>query len=135
MLVCDALRLPYRDESFDAALSVAVLHHLATRDRRVRVLRELARVLRVGGRVLITVWAKEQRHRKVKKKSKKNLHYVGRSVQTVATDPLSTRVERNKAKTSPGRPSKTTRLEKKVSQCHRQQGKVDRRGAGSGAAL
>jgi len=59
------LNLPYRDESFDAALSVAVIHHLATRDRRVRALRELARILRVGGRILITVWAKEQRHRKV----------------------------------------------------------------------
>ena len=65
VLICDALNLPYRDESFDAALSVAVIHHLATRDRRVRVLRELARILRVGGRILITVWAKEQRHRKV----------------------------------------------------------------------
>ena len=39
--------------------------HLATRDRRVRALKELARILRVGGRILITVWAKEQRHRKV----------------------------------------------------------------------
>lgn len=65
MLICDTLNLPYRDESFDAALSIAVIHHLATRDRRVRALRELARILRVGGRILITVWAKEQRHRKV----------------------------------------------------------------------
>ena len=31
----------------------------------MRALRELARILRVGGRILITVWAKEQRHRKV----------------------------------------------------------------------
>lgn len=32
----------------------------------MRALKELARILRVGGRILITVWAKEQRHRKVK---------------------------------------------------------------------
>lgn len=63
-LVCDALALPYRDESLDAALSVAVIHHLASTERRVQALRELSRVLRVGGRVLITVWAMEQAHRK-----------------------------------------------------------------------
>jgi ubiquinone/menaquinone biosynthesis C-methylase UbiE len=44
---------------------VAVIHHVATVERRVRALRELARVLRVGGRVMISVWAMEQRHRKV----------------------------------------------------------------------
>ncbi|CAN8006054.1 unnamed protein product, partial [Ixodes hexagonus] len=64
VVVCDALSLPYRDESLDAALSVAVIHHLASTERRVHALRELSRVLRVGGRVLITVWALEQTHRK-----------------------------------------------------------------------
>ena len=46
-------------------LSVAVIHHIATAERRVKALRELSRVLRVGGRVIISVWAMEQRHRKV----------------------------------------------------------------------
>ena len=49
----------------DAALSIAVIHHIATAERRVMALRELSRVLRVGGRVIISVWAMEQRHRKV----------------------------------------------------------------------
>ena len=62
---CDNLALPFRDESLDAALSVAVIHHIATAERRIRAIRELARVLRVGGRVMISVWAMEQRHRKV----------------------------------------------------------------------
>ena len=65
VVVCDALSLPFRDESVDAAVSVAVIHHLATTERRVRALRELARVLRIGGRLIVTVWAMEQRTRKV----------------------------------------------------------------------
>ena len=65
ILHCDNLSLPFRDESVDAALSIAVIHHIATAERRVRALRELSRVLRVGGRVIISVWAMEQRHRKV----------------------------------------------------------------------
>lgn len=65
ILYCDNLCLPFRDESLDAVLSVAVIHHVATVERRVRALREIARALRVGGRVIISVWAMEQRHRKV----------------------------------------------------------------------
>lgn len=66
VMVCDNLALPFRDESFDAVLSIAVVHHFATTERRVGALRELARVLRIGGRLVITVWAMEQRHRKVR---------------------------------------------------------------------
>ena len=63
-MYCDNLNLPMKDESLDAALSIAVIHHIATVERRVRALRELARVLRVGGKVMISVWAMEQKHRK-----------------------------------------------------------------------
>ncbi|XP_055540768.1 uncharacterized protein LOC129727213 isoform X3 [Wyeomyia smithii] len=62
--ICDNLELPFRDESFDAVLSLAVVHHFATTERRVGAIRELARILRIGGRVIITVWALEQRHRR-----------------------------------------------------------------------
>ncbi|KAF7997126.1 hypothetical protein HCN44_005403 [Aphidius gifuensis] len=64
VLVCDNLSLPFRDESFDAVLSIAVVHHFATTERRVNALKELARVLRIGGKLVISVWAMEQRHRK-----------------------------------------------------------------------
>ncbi|CAD6991901.1 unnamed protein product [Ceratitis capitata] len=64
VLLCDSLELPFRDDSFDAVLSLAVVHHFATTERRVNALQELARVLRIGGRVIITVWALEQRHRR-----------------------------------------------------------------------
>nr|XP_022920149.1 uncharacterized protein LOC111428728 [Onthophagus taurus] len=64
VLVLDNLALPFRDESLDAVLSVAVVHHFATTERRVCALRELARVLKIGGRLIISVWAMEQSHRK-----------------------------------------------------------------------
>ncbi|XP_040567318.1 uncharacterized protein fid [Lepeophtheirus salmonis] len=64
ILHCDNLYLPFRDESLDAVLSIAVIHHVATAERRVRAIKELSRVLRVGGRLMISVWAMEQRHRK-----------------------------------------------------------------------
>lgn len=62
--ICDNLELPFRDESFDAVLSLAVVHHFATTERRVSAIRELARILRIGGRVVITVWALEQKSRR-----------------------------------------------------------------------
>ena len=37
VLAGDATALPYRSASFDAAISIAVLHHLSTRARRLQV--------------------------------------------------------------------------------------------------
>ncbi|KAG9264623.1 putative tRNA methyltransferase 9-like protein [Astyanax mexicanus] len=65
--LCDGLRLPYRNACFDAVLSIAVIHHMSTRERRIRALREMARTLRVGGRIMIYVWAMEQKRRKFEK--------------------------------------------------------------------
>lgn len=59
-MVCDTMRLPYRSDAFDAAISIAVIHHLSTEEHRLRALRELLRIVRVGGQVLVYVWALEQ---------------------------------------------------------------------------
>jgi hypothetical protein len=47
--VCDNLILPFRDATFDAALSIAVLHHISTPERRMRALSELARYVPKAG--------------------------------------------------------------------------------------
>jgi SAM-dependent methyltransferase len=47
----DVGRLPFRSDTFDAALSVEVLRYL---DEPLPMLREVARVLRPGGRCLVT---------------------------------------------------------------------------------
>ena len=49
----DALTLPFGDETFDAVASISVLHYWV---EPVRVLREIRRVLRVGGRLVLTDW-------------------------------------------------------------------------------
>lgn len=58
--LADCLRLPYKSDMLDAVLCIAVIHHLSTGERRKQAVSEITRVLRVGGRALIYVWAKEQ---------------------------------------------------------------------------
>jgi ubiquinone/menaquinone biosynthesis C-methylase UbiE len=54
----DARSLPYADETFDFAISVAVYHHIETPEGRLQALKELRRVLKPGGEAFITVWNK-----------------------------------------------------------------------------
>lgn len=63
VVVADAVNLPYRTGFGDAAISIAVLHHLSTENRRKKAIQELVRVVKKGGLVLITVWAVEQEDR------------------------------------------------------------------------
>lgn len=67
VLTCNCLQLPFRDCLFDAAVCIAVIHHLATEERRLAAVSEMLRVLSIGGRGLIYVWAMEQQ--KGKKRS------------------------------------------------------------------
>ncbi len=63
-MICDCLWLPFRSETADYCVCIAVIHHLSTKERRIRALREIARILRPGGRALIYVWARNQRQTK-----------------------------------------------------------------------
>lgn len=66
-IVADNLNLPHPDSFFDFAISIAVVHHLSTPERRVQAIQEILRTLRPGsqenpgGRALIYVWALEQK--------------------------------------------------------------------------
>ncbi|NXK22244.1 ALKB8 protein, partial [Arenaria interpres] len=66
--VCDALSVPVRSGSCDACISIAVIHHFSTAERRLATIRELARLLRPGGTALIYVWAMEQEYKNKKSK-------------------------------------------------------------------
>ena len=52
--------LPYRDETFDWAVSVATYHHIKNSDLRKAALDELWRVLKPGSEAFITVWNRWQ---------------------------------------------------------------------------
>uniref|UniRef100_A0A3Q3WZG6 tRNA (carboxymethyluridine(34)-5-O)-methyltransferase n=1 Tax=Mola mola TaxID=94237 RepID=A0A3Q3WZG6_MOLML len=68
VFVSDALHLPLRTASFDACISIAVIHHFSTQERRLAAVKELVRVLKPGGRALIYVWAFEQEYNKQRSK-------------------------------------------------------------------
>jgi alkylated DNA repair protein alkB family protein 8 len=58
--VADCMSVPLRSKSCDAAICIAVMHHLSTRERRIRCVEELVRIVRVGGFINIQAWAMEQ---------------------------------------------------------------------------
>ena len=65
--VADSLKLPIKNESFDAAISIAVIHHFSNELLRIQALKEIFRILKKGGKVLIYVWAMEQKEKKFDK--------------------------------------------------------------------
>ena len=67
-LVADSLNLPHPLRFFDFAISIAVIHHLSTPQRRIQAVAAILELLRrpmgaeTGARALIYVWALEQKH-------------------------------------------------------------------------
>lgn len=48
-----------KNDSFDAVISIAVIHHLETQNERVTAIKEMIRVCKNGGVILFTVWKLE----------------------------------------------------------------------------
>jgi tRNA (uracil-5-)-methyltransferase TRM9 len=49
-----------RNNILDFAISIAVVHHFSTPDRRREAINEILRTVKEGGEVMIYVWALEQ---------------------------------------------------------------------------
>ena len=60
LTLADVRQLPYPDDSFDQAISVATYHHIKGEQERLKALNELKRVLKPGGEAFITVWNRWQ---------------------------------------------------------------------------
>ena len=60
-VICgDILNIPYKNDSFDYTICIAVIHHLSTVEKRKKAIEELERVTKKGGKILVLVWAFEQ---------------------------------------------------------------------------
>jgi arsenite methyltransferase len=80
----DARKLPFDDASFDVVVSSAALHNIYDATERETAVRQIARVLRVGGRVLIV----DVRHIRQYARTLRDAGFDGekdgaRSVQTI----------------------------------------------------
>lgn len=66
-IVADTLSLPHPRAAFEFAISIAVIHHLSSHDRRIDAIRAILETLKPpskdtdGGQALIFVWALEQK--------------------------------------------------------------------------
>ena len=54
--VADVFHLPFEDASFDVVAGIAFLHHIPSREFRLKVLKEIHRVLKIGGILFLTNW-------------------------------------------------------------------------------
>ncbi len=69
--VGDIIKLPYKKDFFDNAIAIAVLHCIPQLENRIKVLKELHRVLKPEGKLLIKVW--NRNNKKFKNKGKEKL--------------------------------------------------------------
>jgi tRNA (uracil-5-)-methyltransferase TRM9 len=60
-VVADTLALPHQTGRFDFTISIAVVHHLSTSERRREAINSILDCLKEGGKALIYVWALEQK--------------------------------------------------------------------------
>ncbi|CAF1506112.1 unnamed protein product [Adineta ricciae] len=74
---CMAISVP--ENTFDGVISIAVIHHMSTENRRLKALKEIVRIMKVNGQALVTVWAKEQEI------NEKKSTYIRKSVKSMAS--------------------------------------------------
>lgn len=63
-----ALKLPFKDNFFDRAIFIAILHCIDSEKKREKALKELYRVLKPKAEAMIFVWSKKQKRLKNKPK-------------------------------------------------------------------
>ncbi len=64
VILSDMTSLPFPDNYFDGIISIASFHHLSDVNRRNECLKEMHRVLKPNGKILLSVWSINQSHNK-----------------------------------------------------------------------
>jgi len=63
-VICGDIRmLPVRDNIATVVTCIATLHHIPSRENRIRAIYEMCRILRKSGRLVLTVWRVESKNR------------------------------------------------------------------------
>ena len=68
--------IPFNENIFDHIICIAVLHHLELEENRINAIQEMIRVLKPGGKLLLTCWAFERDEYSKKKNFKKGDNFV-----------------------------------------------------------
>lgn len=58
-IIGSILQLPLKTNSVDHSICIAVIHHLSTMERRQLAIKELLRITKPGGKILVLVWNDE----------------------------------------------------------------------------
>lgn len=64
VILSDMTTLPFEDNTFDYIISIASFHHLSNDERREQALKEMKRVIKKNGEILLSVWSIDQSHNK-----------------------------------------------------------------------
>ncbi|MDD4409041.1 MAG: methyltransferase domain-containing protein [Candidatus Pacebacteria bacterium] len=72
-VLASALNIPFEENIFDDVYSIAVLHHMPTREMRIRFIEEAKRVLKKGGNLVLTVWDMSEKREQGEKKGLFNI--------------------------------------------------------------
>jgi SAM-dependent methyltransferase len=75
----DITRLPFSDASFDAVVSMTVIHNIPSREGRDRALGELVRVLKPGGRIALFDLLHTSRYAEILQRAGMTVETIGRN--------------------------------------------------------
>ena len=69
--------ISYPNNTFDYIICIAVIHHIEQEEMRISAIRDMLRVLKPGGKILLTVWAFEPDEYSIKKKFSIGDNFIG----------------------------------------------------------
>jgi ubiquinone/menaquinone biosynthesis C-methylase UbiE len=69
------IKIPLDSGSADAIICIAVFHHLSSDDNRIHALLEMKRLIKCGGKILLSVWSINQ-----PQKTRKNFNNYGNNI-------------------------------------------------------
>jgi ubiquinone/menaquinone biosynthesis C-methylase UbiE len=74
------INLPLNDNTGIGMICIAAFHHLSTRENRLKALLEFKRVLKIGAKIMISIWSINQTQSNENKGNRKLTFYYGDNI-------------------------------------------------------